>query len=152
MTTNVLPSEHTLLIKRVIAATPRQVFDAWTDPGILANWFAPAANFRTIVHELDVRVGGRYRIEMLNPDGTPHTAIGEYREIIPGERLAFTWKWAEQAAMEDTLVTLEFLSRGTDTELVLSHSLFLTDDARDHHGKGWDGCVARLAALFDRNA
>ena len=150
MTVNVAQSTHTLQISRVIPATPRQVFDAWTDPAILANWFAPERSFTTIVHEIDLRVGGRYRIEMLSPDGVPHTAIGVYRDITPGTRLSFTWKWAERAEMEETLVTLDFLPHGADTELVLRHSLFLSADARDHHEKGWNGCIARLLDLRER--
>ena len=150
MTINVEQSTHTLQITRVIAATPRQVFDAWTDPAILANWFAPESGFTTVVHEIDLRVGGRYRIEMISPVGVPHTAMGEYREVTPGVRLAFTWKWAERAEMEETIVTLDFLPHASETELVLTHSLFLSEDVRDHHQTGWSGCVARLVPLLER--
>lgn len=150
MTVNVGQPTHTLQISRVIPATPRQVFDAWTDAAILANWLAPERGFTTIVHELELRVGGRYRIEMRSPAGEPNTAIGVYREIVPGSRLSFTWKWAERAEMEDTLVTLDFMPHGADTELVLTHALFRSADARDHHEKGWNGCIARLLELQER--
>jgi uncharacterized protein YndB with AHSA1/START domain len=150
MTPNVAQAAHTLCITRVIAATPRDVFDAWTDPGLLANWFAPAPGFTTTVHAIDVRVGGSYRIEMLGPDGTKHTAIGEYRDVVPGARLVITWRWAERTDMQDTLVTLEFRPRGNATELVLTHSLFVAEDDRDHHEKGWCGCITQLEALLGR--
>lgn len=149
MRSMVEPSTYTLQIKRIISASPQRVFEAWTDPHVLTDWFAPDKAFTTIVHTVDLQVGGRYRIEMVDPSGKSHTAIGEYREVTPGVRLAFTWKWAEQAEMENTLVTLDFLSQGTSTELVLTHSLFVTTDGRDHHSKGWNGCLSRLAALVE---
>ncbi len=148
MQTNVEQSAYTLQITRVIPATPQRVFEAWTDPLVLADWFAPEDQFTTIVHALELRIGGRYRIEMVHPTGKPHTAIGVYREIVPGARLAFTWKWEENPAMDDTLVTLEFRPRGEETELVLTHSLFLTADTRDHHSKGWNGMMPRLATTM----
>lgn len=148
MQTNLQQSTYTLQIKRVIRAKPQRVFEAWTDPAVLAGWFAPEDQFTTIVHAVDLRVGGRYRIEMVHPSGKPHTAIGVYREIVPGARLAFTWKWEENAAMDDTLVTLEFLPHGEETELVLTHSLFLTAETRDRHSKGWNGMMPRLVTCM----
>jgi uncharacterized protein YndB with AHSA1/START domain len=148
MPTPVEQSTYTLQITRVIPAAPQRVFEAWTDPRVLVDWFAPADQFTTIVHAVELRIGGRYRIEMVDPSGKPHTAIGVYKEIVPGERLAFTWKWEENPAMDDTLVTLDFLPHGEETELVLTHSLFLTAETRDHHGKGWNGMMPRLATLM----
>lgn len=147
MVTSTDKTTHSLQVRRTIPASPQRVYQAWTDPKILADWFAPSADFTTIVHGADARVGGAYRIEMRNASGASHIAVGEYRELVPGKRLAFTWRWAEKAGMTETLVTVEFQPEGTQTVVVLTHTLFQTPADRDDHTKGWNGCLSRLAAL-----
>jgi uncharacterized protein YndB with AHSA1/START domain len=143
--TTVTDSTHSLEVRQVVAAPPAQVYAAWTTPELLAKWFAPADTFSVVVHAADARVGGRYRIEMVPPQGPSHIAIGEYRELAPTHRLAFTWRWENQPP-RDTLVTVEITAHPDGAEVVLRHSLFLTADDRDHHRDGWLGCLARLEA------
>jgi uncharacterized protein YndB with AHSA1/START domain len=138
---------HSLQMKRVVPAAPSKVYRAWTDAAQLARWFAPSPDFETVVHELDPREGGSYRIEMKAPDGSSHVAVGEYRDLEKDARLTFTWRW-EGAPMPDTLVTVELLKRGEGTEVVLTHTLFPAEAMRDEHTKGWTGCLAQLEALF----
>ena len=68
------------------------MFAAWTDPVELAHWFKPTGAHSTSVPELDLRVGGRYVIEMVNPKGETHRVAGEYQEISAPARLVFTWQ------------------------------------------------------------
>lgn len=82
--------ETTLQIKRTFAAPREKVFQAWTDPAALKRWFGPSDDFSTPVAEVDLRVGGRYRIHMKSPDGQPHTVHGVYREVTPPAKLVFT--------------------------------------------------------------
>jgi uncharacterized protein YndB with AHSA1/START domain len=136
---------HSLEVRRVVSATPARVYAAWTTPALLAKWFAPADTFSVVVHSADVRPGGRYRIEMVPPQGPSHIAIGEYRELDPPRRLVFTWRW-ENDPPRDTLVTVELQSHADGTEVVLRHVLFPTAADRDQHRDGWTGCLARLEA------
>jgi len=99
----------------------------------------------TCVAQADARAGGAYRLSMREPDGKTHNVFGIYWEVIPPEKLVFTWKWEEHPEMEDTLVTLEFLDRGGATELVLVHERLPDEKMRDEHKKGWNGCLDRLA-------
>jgi uncharacterized protein YndB with AHSA1/START domain len=140
-------ASHSLQVKRQLGAPPPQVYRAWTEGSHLARWFAPSPDFETVVHELDLRAGGGYRIEMRHPDGSSHVAVGEYRELEAPRRLTFTWRW-EGSPMSDTLVTVELLSKDGGTELVLTHTLFQSEALRDEHTKGWTGCLAQLAAHF----
>ena len=135
-----------LRLERTFAAPRERVFRAWTDAAELSRWFAPTDEHTTKVLELEVRVGGRYRVEMHAPNGNVHTVTGTFREIRPPERLVFTWAW-EDKDMGETLVTLEFQDRGGTTILVLTHELFPTQELRDQHNQGWDGCLRRLAKL-----
>jgi uncharacterized protein YndB with AHSA1/START domain len=136
-----------LRLERRFAAPRERVFRAWTDPAQLTRWFAPSDQHSTNVISLDVRAGGRYRIQMVSPSGNVYTVVGTFREVRPPERLVFTWTW-EGKDMGETLVTLEFNDRGGSTDLVLTHELFPTQDVRDEHSGGWDGCLSRLATLL----
>ncbi|MEQ1856704.1 MAG: SRPBCC domain-containing protein [Longimicrobiales bacterium] len=138
---------HSLQIRRTVRATPSRVYRAWTEPAQVARWFAPNRDFQVVVHRLDVRPGGGYRIEMKHPDGSSHVAIGEYKELEENLRLTFSWRW-EGAPMEDTLVTVEFTRLGDDTEVVLTHSRFTSESQRDEHSKGWTGCLTQLVDAF----
>lgn len=136
-------AETTLQIKRTFKAPCQKVFGAWTEPEALKKWCAPSDEFTVPAAEVDLRVGGKYRIAMKAPDGNLHVAIGTYREISSPRKLVFTWTW-EGSAMPETLVTLEFHDHGASTELVLTHELFPNVEQRDKHNQGWTGCLNRL--------
>jgi len=128
-----------------LKAAREKVFRAWTDPAALKKWFAPGDDYATPIAEVDLRVGGRYRIQIRSPQGKLHTVVGAYREVKPPEKLVFTWSWQEGGMdVGETLVTVEFRDRGNSTELILTHELFPTAETRDEHTKGWTGCLDRL--------
>ena len=135
-------TETTLQIKRTFKASRERVFQAWTRPEEMTHWCAPSEDFSTNA-EVDLRVGGKYRIEMQHANGSVHTAIGEYREVQPPAKLVYTWSW-EDGSMEDTLVTVEFRDLGTETEVILTHDFFPNSEWRDKHSQGWTGCLGRL--------
>ena len=93
--------------------------------------------------ELDVRVGGKFRIVMRDEDGD-HTHMGEYREIRPPERLVFTWH-STATRGETTLVTVEFHPKGEETELVLTHERLPDEEAAAQHTRGWQSIAEKLA-------
>jgi uncharacterized protein YndB with AHSA1/START domain len=134
-----------LEVRRTIPASRERVFNAWTEAEIVSRWLAPTDAYTTIVHELDLRVGGRFRIEMRHKGGAQNIAVGAYREIAPPDRLAFTWRW-EGHEMPDTLVSLQFLDRGAETEVVLTHTGIPNEESRAKHQEGWFGCLDRLVA------
>ncbi len=78
-----------------------------------------------------------------------HTVHGEFMEVSPPERLAYTWSWDEgpEAAMagsERSLVVVEFVEDGDGTEVVLTHTGFTSAESRDNHEHGWRGCIVNL--------
>jgi uncharacterized protein YndB with AHSA1/START domain len=143
-TTKDAASTTSLEIRRVIPATRQRVFDAWTQAKELDRWSAPSP--MTPRAEVDLRVGGRYRIVMRAPDGTEHRVGGVYRVIDPPSKLVYTWKW-EESAMEDSVVTVEFHDRGKSTEVVLRHDGLTDAESRARHEHGWNACLDNLAAL-----
>jgi len=139
------PDDATLIIKRVLNAKPELAFQAWTSPEHIQQWMRPEPGMVVPLASMDLRVGGKYRIQMKMPDGEFFTAVGEFREVKAPERLVYTWDWekdgsgAEFGEVEGktSLVTVEFLARGEQTQLVLTHSRFATVESRDNHAQGW---------------
>jgi len=98
--------------------------------------------------ESDPRVGGHYRIVMRNPDsGEEFDVAGVFREVVPNEKLVYTWAWSGTRERE-SLVTVTFKSDGAGTLLTLTHEQFFDEDARDRHNHGWEGALAKLEKLF----
>lgn len=139
----------TLRLRRTFAAPRERVFRAWTVPEEMKKWKGPGA-MSTPVAEVDLRPGGRYRIHMQPPDGTvTHRLVGLYRVVDPPKKLVYTWRWENEPELAETLVTVEFLDRGGNTELVLTHELFPNDDARKRHEAGWTACFDKLASVVE---
>jgi uncharacterized protein YndB with AHSA1/START domain len=138
----------TLQIKRTFRAPRAQVFRAWTDRAELARWFAPSAEYSTVVPELELRVGGRYRVEMHHKSGNVHNVFGTYLEIKPPEKVVFTWRWDGDTSPEDSVVTVEFHDLGSSTEVTLTHERLPNPEERDKHAHGWNGCLDQLAGIL----
>ena len=141
-------AETRLELRRTLDAPRREVFEAWTRPETIREWFAPGP-MTVPVAEVDLRPGGRYRIAMREPNGTQHVVTGTYEEIIPNERLVFTWTW-EGGDGEQTLVTVSLVERAGKTELLLVHERFATPASRAQHLDGWNGCLDNLAQRLGR--
>lgn len=135
---------HSLRLSRTFWAPREKVFRAWTDPEALKMWYGPAG-WSTPSAEVDLRVGGGYRIAMKGPDGEEIRLSGTFREVRPPERLVYTWNWEkfhfDLGGMGETLVTIEFRERGDATELILTHERFPTAEARDRHDAGWNSTL-----------
>ncbi|HZM04233.1 MAG TPA: SRPBCC domain-containing protein [Candidatus Saccharimonadales bacterium] len=149
------PDDATLILRRVLNATPERAFQAWTSAKHIQQWMRPDPGMEVPLASMDLRVGGKLRIQMKKPDGEFFTAVGEFSEVNAPERLVYTWDWekdgsgAEFGEVEGqpSLVTVEFLQRGESTELVLTHSRFATVESRDNHAGGW-GKIADSFAEF----
>lgn len=134
-------------VTRVLRARRERVFAAWTRPDLMARWFFPGDGW-TVEVSADLRVGGRYQVDMRDPSGGRHTQFGEYREILPVSRLAFTWTCPELEVV-DSLVTVDLAERGDETELRLTHVLPPDPAVRRGHQEGWEGCLGNLAKTLD---
>ncbi len=135
----------TLRLRRTVPAPRERVFQAWTRPEKAGRWLCRVTQQHcTRILEWDVRPGGHYRLEVSQDDGNLHFLRGTYQEVNAPKKLAFTWSWEEDPGFGETLVTVEFLRRGTFTEVVLTHEGFLDARQCENHKKGWNGCFDRL--------
>lgn len=138
-----------LVITRVFDAPRELVFECWTDPGHLAKWWGPTG-FTAPSVTADVTEGGAWRTCLRDADGVEYWSGGVYLEVVPPERLVFSFSWDGdgQQPTEDTLVTVTFVDRGGTTEMTFHQSGFDTDASRDGHGGGWRECFADLATYL----
>jgi uncharacterized protein YndB with AHSA1/START domain len=138
----------TLIVRRVIAATPERLFEAWTSPLELRHWWGPEAVTCTAA-EVDLQVGGRYRIANQLPDGTTLWISGEFERIDKPRQLVYTWR-VEPGSQPPERVTVTFEARSAGTEIVVAHERIADAATRDRHEQGWRGCLDGLAGHLGR--
>jgi uncharacterized protein YndB with AHSA1/START domain len=129
-----------VVVRRTIAASAEDLFDAWLDPQALAQWMRPGT-IQSTVAQVEARVGGGYEITMQGTSG-PIVHKGVYRTIDRPTRLAFTWITAFTENRE-TLVTVDFIRLGQRTEVVVTHEQ-LPESALPSHHKGWTSGLEHL--------
>ncbi len=135
-----------LVITRNLNAPAALVYRAWTDPQQMLKWWGPE-NVECRGIDADVRVGGKYRIEMMSPKGE-HIAVGKYLEVVPNKRLRLTWSW-ESYPMPNSVLTIELEDLGQTTRLTLTHEGLPDQEDVGQHTEGWNSLVEKLAGLFD---
>ena len=137
-----------LTVTRVINAPCEKVFRAWTEPQQLAQWFSPQeVELRDF--KADLKNGGAFRIRYTEKR-SEFIASGNYREIIPNQRLKFSWTW-EHYAMPDSVVTVDFEDLGKTTRLTLLHEGLPDQEDADQHTHGWTSMVEKFAQLIEQN-
>lgn len=136
-----------LIVRRTIQAPVRRVFTAWTSPEHLCRWWGPK-NVSCPSAEVDLRVGGRYRIANQFPDGKLVFISGEFTLIEPPHKLIYSWA-IEPAPAESERVTVRFEPKGAATEVIVIHERIASLAARSQHELGWLGCLDGLVELLE---
>lgn len=141
-----MSDKPSLTLQRRINASPAKIFAAWTEPSQLVKWMHP--NNNDVIHaEMDVRVGGRFRIIMRAPGGEEHDVSGVFNEVAQDEKLVYTWAWRSTPERE-SLVTFTLRQDGEFTLLTLKHEQFFDETARDNHESGWNEILDGLVREF----
>jgi uncharacterized protein YndB with AHSA1/START domain len=150
-------AERELTITRVFDAPRALVFKAWTDAAQLAQWWGPQG-FSNPVCEIDARVGGAIRIHMRSADGSIYPMKGEFREIVPPERLVFTNIAVDEAGnhLLEGLTTVTFADEGGKTRLTLHTRAGAVADKAIMYLQGmemgWTQSIDKLEALLTPRA
>ena len=106
-----------------------------------------AAGVKKVEADTDLRIGGRYFIRMMMANDE-HYSSGVYREIVPNEKLVFTWAWKSTPERE-SLVTVTIKPDGDGSVMTLLREQFFDEAARDNHNKGWTAIIGRLEQLLE---
>lgn len=136
----------TLIMRRTFSAPRERVFRAWTEREALQRWFKPMGRGLT-VSKLECWVGGSFRFDLA--DGSD-SMMGTYLEIVQPAKLVFTWSFASKPSMQ-TVVTVEFIERGSATEAILTHERLSSEERRASHQAGWQSLLEQLAEFLSTN-
>ena len=108
---------NTIRLHRVLRSTPERVYKAFLDPDAMAKWLPPNG-FTGKVHQIDARVGGKYRMSFTNfSNGQSHSFGGEYLELVPGKRIVHTDKFDDPSLPGEMRTTITFTTVSVGTEL-----------------------------------
>lgn len=133
-----------LTLERRFAADPAAVYAAWTRPELLARWWGPR-HTRVETAEVDARVGGRFRVVLVEDGGARHEVSGVYSEVEPGRKLVFSWAWSEAPPERASRVAVTFRAVPGGTELRLVHDRFADPETAVRHRRGWTESLERLS-------
>jgi uncharacterized protein YndB with AHSA1/START domain len=137
-------SDRELVVTRTFNCSARILFEAWTRPELFKQWWVPKSMGMSLVScELDVRVGGTYRLEFNNDASNPMAFFGTYVEVTPPSRLVWT---NEEAGEAGAVTTVTFAEQGGKTLLVL-HELYPSKEALDAALGAYDGMGETLDQL-----
>ncbi len=152
MSNDELTSGHKLVVSREFEAPRELVWKAWTEPRHVVRWLGAGEGMTIESVTMDLRAGGKFRLQQRMEDGEYFTAAGTYLEVDPPGRLVYTWDWekdgggTEFGELEgnETRVTVELREHGNRTELILTHEKFASTQSRDKHRQGWQSWLAKL--------
>jgi len=149
--TKLRPEASALVMTRLFDAPRALVWRVWTDPSLAFNWWGPR-DFPVRKLKMDVRPGGAWRNCLISPEtGQELWQGGVFREVLPPERLVFTFAWEESGERGlETLVTIEFSEEGGKTRMQFRQEPFQTAAERDGHEGGWSSSFERLAEELAR--
>ena len=139
-------SDRELVVTRLFAAPPHIVFRAWAEPEIFRRWWVPEGFGISLAScEMDVRTGGRYRLEFAAGEAGTMAFFGKYLAVTPNERIV----WTNDEGDEGAITTITFEDRGGKT-LLTFHELYPSREALDEAMAGSaSGLPAQLDQLDD---
>ncbi|MGA9334818.1 MAG: SRPBCC domain-containing protein [Rudaea sp.] len=133
-----------VVVRRTIAASAEDLFDAWLDAEALANWMRPGT-IQSTVAKVDAHEGGCYEITMQGESG-PIVHKGVYRLIDRPRRLVFTWV-SPHTELRESLVTVDFMRAGSGTEVIVTHEQ-LPESEKAGHSRGWTSGLEHLDEAY----
>ncbi len=140
-------ADLSLIVRRVIKAQPDRVFNAWTNASILQLWWGPKG-ITCPEAEIDLEIGGVYKISNRLPDGSIVWIKGQFEEIIKNQKLVYSW-WSSEHQIQKERVTVWFKKDKHGTEVVVSHERIATQGSVEDHTHGWLGCLEGLVEYFN---
>ncbi len=126
-------SDREVVVTRAFDAPARLVFEAWTNPKLFKQWWVPRSMGMTLRScELDVRIGGKYRLVFGDDPANPVAFFGKYLDVVPDQRIVWT---NEESGADGSVTTVTFEEKNGKTTLVMSE-LYPTKEALDAAGTG----------------
>jgi uncharacterized protein YndB with AHSA1/START domain len=151
-TTSVVDMQGTGLkveVVRVIKASKQRVFDAWTRPEIVRQWFI-AGTVKLAHASMDLRKDGDWQMESIGsctPGQASNAVSGRYLRVEPYDLLSFTWNNGHFPD-EESVVTIRLRDVDGGTEMTLLHERFMSEASRQDHARGWEAVIGNFVEFF----
>ena len=137
-------------IRRRVKAAAEQIFDLWTKPDLMVRWMSPFPGAVDCQARCDPRPGGAFSLVMASGEMRREVS-GAYVQVDRPRKLVFTWIGPLTNDVE-TLVTVDFIAQGDETELVLTHERLPTSSIVEGHTRGWGAILDHLAEAVPKDA
>ena len=141
---------HRLEIRRKFSVPRERLYAAWTETDQMMKWGGPEG-MHIVSYDAETRVGGAYRLVMERDDNKEqYIAKGVFHEIRPPEFLKYSWCWEEDTPEEehDTMLTIEFIDLGKESELVLIHENLKSEESVQGHTHGWGEMLDKMGKFL----
>ena len=140
-----MENDKSLIVSKTINADKATIFKALTDEEIMAKWFCAGPDGWSSTVKSNTKIGGNYQIDMHDGEGVTYTHTGTYKELIPNDKIVFSWS---SQFVKDTLVTitLEEVEGGTEVKLV--HEFLPNEKMVENHTGGWKTILERLSGVL----
>ena len=148
-------AHDTFVIERTYDIPIAEVFRAWSEPELKARWFAGSSDALRSGYELDFRIGGHELNRGGPPGGPVFTYDSEYRDIVPEQRIVYTYEmFADDQRLSVSVATIQFHAQGATTRLVLTEQGVFLDghDTSAQREEGTRGILEALARFLDGGA
>lgn len=142
MTTN----ESSIFLETTFKSSVEKVWEGWTNPTLIMNWFGSDPKGKVLKAALDVRPGGYFEITFQDADLTEHTCSGIYAEVQDLSKLTFSWQWKSEPGIESN-ITLLLTPEGKYTRMQFEHRN-LGSGSKHDYVKGWQNTFAKLECLL----
>jgi uncharacterized protein YndB with AHSA1/START domain len=143
-------SQVPLTIRRTMNTSPEELFAAWSQPDRMEQWFFPLRPGWKATVNNDFRTGGSHQLVMLDEENTPYSHTGIYQEIVPNQKIVFTWI---SDSVKNTLVTVELHSvNDNETEILLTHERLPDKEQYEKHQGGWQECLDHLEEFLGKES
>jgi uncharacterized protein YndB with AHSA1/START domain len=137
-----------ICIETIINAPVEKVWQAWTVPDIILQWFGSDPNGRGISAALDVKPGGSFEISFSDSDGTAHTCNGGYILVEKFTKLKFSWTWKSEPGVT-SFVTVVLTPENDNTQMNFTHAN-IGNASRHNYLQGWNATFTKLKMVLSK--
>ncbi|HEY3429596.1 MAG TPA: SRPBCC domain-containing protein [Cyclobacteriaceae bacterium] len=143
-----MTTDDSVFLEITFNSSIEKIWEAWTNPIIILNWFGSDPHGKGLKAWLDVRPGGYFEITFKDADQTEHTCSGMYDEVHSLSKLTFSWRWKNEPGVESFVIVL-LTAEGDSTRMQFEHKNLGTGSKHDY-AVGWQRTFSKLEHLFDR--
>ena len=138
--------DASIFVEKIINSPIECVWEAWTDPTLIMNWFGSDPQGKVLKAALDVRPGGNFEVSFQDADLTEHTCSGIYDEVQPLSKLTFSWQWESEPGVKSFIILL-LIAEGQCTRMRFEHKN-VGSTSKHNYARGWQDTFLKLERML----